>query len=84
MSCDRKVKIKFLNSNNIKQMLMLYSTSFRGVFRNNLNIYDGVFSEKLLIIFTKKILSQMFDWVLNMPLSLYAVICVRVVASKII
>ena len=60
-------------------MLRLYSTSFRGVFRTYLNIHDEVFSENPLIIFTKKAPSQMFDWVLDMPLSLYAVICVRVV-----
>ena len=65
-------------------MLRLHSTSFRGVFRAYLNIYNGVYSEKPLIIFTKKAPSQIFDWVLNMSLSLYAVICVRVVASKII
>ena len=56
MSCvakDHKVKTNFLNSDNIKWMLRLYSTSFRGVFRSYLNIYDGVFSKKPLIIFTK-------------------------------
>ena len=63
-------------------MLRLYSTSFRGVFRTYLNIHDGVFSENPLIIFTKKAPSQMLDWVLDMPLSLYAVIHNRVVVSK--
>ena len=41
----------FFNSNNIR----LYSTSFRGVLRTHSNIYNGVFWEKSLNIFTKKL-----------------------------
>ena len=65
-------------------MLRFYSTSSRGVFRTYLKIYDGLFYEKPIIIFAQIAPSQMFDSVLNMPLSLYAVICVPAVSSKII
>ena len=36
-------------------MLTLHSISFRGAFRIHSDIYDGVFYEKLLTIFTKKL-----------------------------
>ena len=65
-------------------MLRLFSTSFRGVFRTHLNICNGVFLQKAVNYFHKKVPSQMLDWVLNMSLSLYAVIGVRVVAPKTI
>ena len=61
----------FFNSNNIKQMLRLYFTSFRGIFRTHLSIFDRVFWKKLLAIFTKKPHHRCF---LNILLNLYAVI----------
>ena len=39
-------------------MLRLHSTSFRGVFRIHSDIYDGVLCEKLLTIFTKKLIAD--------------------------
>ena len=65
---------KFFNSSNIKQMLRLYSTSCRSVFRTHSNIYAGVFFFKVVDYFHKKTPWQMFDWTLNMPLSWYVVI----------
>ena len=52
-------------------MINLLVAANRGIFRTRLDIYNGAFSAKilsgfkLLIIFTKKAPSQMFDWVEN-------------------
>ena len=48
--------------------LHLESMQIFGVFRTKSNIYDGAFFCKNSY-FSKKALSKMFDWVLNMPLT---------------
>ena len=84
MCKDHKVKInknKFFNSNNIKLMLRIYSTCFRGIFRGHSNTYDGVFCKKLLAIFTKK--ESITDVQLG-SISLHAVIGICILALKTI
>ena len=65
------------------KMLRLYSTSFRGVFRTHSNIYVGVFCEKPLTIFTKK-LHRTCSTCFKYASKLYAVIGIRVVALETI
>ena len=76
----KSIKTIFFNSNNIKKMLRLYSTSFRGLFRKH---WNETFLQKNVNCFSQKKLHRRCSMGF-MPISLYAVIGVHVVSPKTI